>query len=584
MSITLKQSHLEAFIADPVLAAWALFRVELDVFQRARLRMMWFCPELIDDSGVSTGKTEILWIWAQLRAILLPQPSPYPKRIIGIYYPTLDSAQSNFAPKYDKYIEVSPEFRRELRVTHGGKLGYQALKGAIQWVFRNGSIIQCPAANLAQDAENQASKRFHDLGLDEAKVMDGQSNALDNQILSRGTAPGWNNSHPIWANHVVLMGHAEDPDTHPFYRRVLAYRRLIRDGSTGHGIITSSFRDWAPAFRKDYLPAAKIRQARLTMPKAKFHQHWEGVWECGTEEWYESKPMRRCLSRQVPVLTRRASQTTLFGLGWDSAPGSNAKADLNAGVVWAADPLPETTRETLGVLRILGRAWRVWPCWAVQVLGRDVGQLSGIIHRIDQRFGCSRIVADPGGGGLWVQKELWKKTQHFDGMDQQVTGICTPETSPLYPQARPILCLFSRGSIDLNPVWQEDRFRGSDEGIIEAIHRLAQGYFENGAISWPAPREGRPAVDFALMEAEQRAALAALTATFQQFLTIKVVVDANGAPAMTRRGFLRFTAEGKKKKDLAYAALYGLAALLSVLMDPERQDDDEDAERSMVLG
>jgi hypothetical protein len=42
----------------------------------------------------------------------------------------LDSAQSNFAPKYAKYIETAPVFRRELKPMHGGKLGYQALKGA----------------------------------------------------------------------------------------------------------------------------------------------------------------------------------------------------------------------------------------------------------------------------------------------------------------------------------------------------------------------------------------------------------------------------------------------------------------------
>jgi len=47
----------------------------------------------------------------------------YPDRIIGIYYPTLDSAQSNFAPKYQKYIETAPRFHAELRPTHGGKLG-----------------------------------------------------------------------------------------------------------------------------------------------------------------------------------------------------------------------------------------------------------------------------------------------------------------------------------------------------------------------------------------------------------------------------------------------------------------------------
>ena len=46
------------------------------------------------------------------------------------------------------------------------------------------------------------------------------------------------------------------------------------------------------------------------------------------------------------------------------------------------------------------------------------------------------------------------------------------------------------------------------------------------------------------------------------------VVGPDLAPRLTKRGFLMFRAEGKRKKDLAYAALYGLSALLSLLMDP----------------
>lgn len=53
--LCLKQSTLEAYICDPVLAAWAIFGVELDTFQAVRLRMMWWVPELIDDSGKAYG-------------------------------------------------------------------------------------------------------------------------------------------------------------------------------------------------------------------------------------------------------------------------------------------------------------------------------------------------------------------------------------------------------------------------------------------------------------------------------------------------------------------------------------------------
>ncbi len=60
MSLTFRQSELEAYIKDPVLATWAIFGAELDTFQAVRMRTMWWVPETIDDSGMSTGKTEIL--------------------------------------------------------------------------------------------------------------------------------------------------------------------------------------------------------------------------------------------------------------------------------------------------------------------------------------------------------------------------------------------------------------------------------------------------------------------------------------------------------------------------------------------
>ncbi len=584
MALTLKQSTVEAYIQDPALAAWAIFNANLDTFQQVRLRTMWFTPEVIDDSGISTGKTEILWIWAQLRCILLPQPSPYPHRIVGIYYPTLESAKSNFMPKYEKYIETSETFRNELRPMHGGKLGYQSLSGAIQWVYRNGSIVQCPAANYAQDSKNQASKRFHDAGVDEAKEADKGSDGLDSQILGRVTAPGWNNKHPVWANHTVLMGHAEDPDTHPFYRRVKAFRALIRDGSQNHAIITSSYRDWSKKFQKDLRPDGMIRTAKMTMTQARFRQVWEGLWEHGSEDWYEGADLRRACSRRAPVLSSRKDPKTIFAMGWDTAPGATRKSDLNAGVVASADPLPTTTRETDGVFRCHGRAFRISFPWAVQVRGRSAGELSGIIHRTNQRFGLRRVVFDPGGGGAWVQKELWKEEQFFDGRNHRVTGLCTPESAHAFPQAQPILTPFARGASELAPVWGEDRFRNSDEGIIEAIHRVAQAMFASGSILWPAPQEDRPSTEVAAMDAEQRMALLALTVTLSQFLSIKVVVGPDLAPRVTKRGFLMFRAEGKRKKDLAYAALYSLAGLLSLLMDPEFHEEEEEAAACMGVG
>ena len=380
------------------------------------------------------------------------------------------------------------------------------------------------------------------------------------------------------------MGHAEDPDTHPFYRRVRAFRALIKDGSQNHAVITSSYRDWTHKFQKDFRPDGMIRTARMTMTKARFRQVWEGLWEHGSEDWYEGGDLRKACCRGAPVLARRRDAKTIYALGWDTAPGASHKADLNGGVISSATPLPADTRETLGVYRAHGRAFRISFPWAVQVRGRSAGELSCIIHRANQRFGLRRVVFDPGGGGAWVQKELWKEEQFFDGALHRVTGLCTPPSAHLYPQAQPILTPFTRGAVELSPVWGEDRFRNSDEGIIEAIHRVAQAMFASGSILWPAPQEDRPAAELAAMDGEQRMALVALSVALQQFLSIKVVVGADLAPRVTKRGFLMFRAEGKRKKDMAYAALYSLAALLSLLMDPDFHEQEEESGAFMAVG
>ena len=182
-----------------------------------------------------------------------------------------------------------------------------------------------------------------------------------------------------------------------------------------------------------------IRRDRLTMTRARFRQIWEGVWEHGTEDWYDSQAIKGCRSRSVPVLSRRDGEASVFGLGWDTAPGTSRKSDLNAGVIWRAQPVSAGYRSMSGLLEIRGRLWRLSPCWGVSVRGRTAGELSGIIHRAYQRFHFRRGVLDPGGGGDWVLKELWKPRQYFDGREHDVTGLCTPEQANLYQGAMPIL-------------------------------------------------------------------------------------------------------------------------------------------------
>src|SRR5690348_9302758 len=71
--LTVTQTMMEDFLCDPVLAAKVILGLDLDAFQRCRLRYMWWIPELIDCSGFSSGKTIVDWAYIQLRCILIPE-------------------------------------------------------------------------------------------------------------------------------------------------------------------------------------------------------------------------------------------------------------------------------------------------------------------------------------------------------------------------------------------------------------------------------------------------------------------------------------------------------------------------------
>lgn len=586
MPITLRESEIIAFLRDPVLAAWHIFGVDLDIHQRVMLRYMWFSQECHIDSGIYQGKTIVGWIWCQLRAMLIPSPRGFDPRIIVAFYQDMGSANTVFKPYFEKFIGECPRYRAELARQRGGAIGYKPVGGGWEYNFRNGNSILVPAVGLKEDAEKIASLRVHDGMVEEAKSIEKKSDALDNQLLSRINADCWNPLHPVFGNHKVLMGHAEDPATHPAYKRHKAAKQAIRDGDQTVTIMTSNFRDWTKRFLK-FRKDKEIRQAKRTMSPAKFAQRYGGLWEYGTEDWYEPKILEKCRSFKVFILIRRDRAESIFVLGQDTAAGGNRRSDWNAMVNWRGLMLPRSMRvpDTTGLYIADGERWMISPVWAWQGKGRDGGQLSGIVHRGHQRFSFSRVVYDPGGGGLWVAKEYWKSQQFFDGRYHQVTGLCRPEDVGLYPSASPILLKWSKGSSDLAHAFEEQRFLATDDGIVEAIHLKAQEMFYGQQIMLPPAPEDWPAKSLAALGREEREALGHIDTMVKQFVRIKVeMITKNGeeVPKLSKAGFRSFRAIGKK--DLAYAGIYGLAGLLSVIHDPELRHNLGNDEGVFAIG
>ena len=566
MALTLKDSWITEFIRDPVMAAYVIMGVEMDAFQAVRFRTKWFVPRVIDSSGVSVGKSEENFWLACLWSILLTNPPPYPGRIVSVYYQTLDVARDVFWEKWSKYIELSPLLRNQLLPTARGKWGSTS-EGFLQMRFRNGNQVQCPAGDFINDSKNQASKRFTTLIVDEAPEIDKMGKGLNKQLLSRATAAVFNKNHPVWTNHVVLSGHAEDPGSHPFWARIKQYRKLIRDGSQRHALVTSCYADYSEKFAA-HRPDEEVKENREILTLAEFRQQWWGLWVYGTKDWYPSKNMAECISKLIKPLMKAEPGEWLYVLGWDTAPGLTRKSDFNYGTVMGVRRVVlQPGESSRGYLRIPERGlFEVKPVYAVGSHGEGTDELAGVIHKLHQLFGFSMIVMDPGGGGAWIYKKLRENQQYIDGEWQTVRGLCTVDDTSEYPQADPVVALFSRGEFRLEHLW-DARAMAGDEGIVESAHTEFSRAFETNSLRWTPREEDLDMSYVQSLTREEREVLTSLEHVYQQVGKVKVVVDSSDKPKMTARGFRRFSSTGKK--DAAYSALYAYMGILAVLKNPE---------------
>ena len=85
---------VDDFLIDPVMGAYVIMGIKLDVFQAARLRLMWWTPNVIDSSGFGTGKSLGIWVFFNLRATIIGDQH------LCIYYQTFQSAKDIFWPYY----------------------------------------------------------------------------------------------------------------------------------------------------------------------------------------------------------------------------------------------------------------------------------------------------------------------------------------------------------------------------------------------------------------------------------------------------------------------------------------------------
>lgn len=204
-----------AMLCDPVMAAFVIFGIRLDVFQRVRLRHYWWGQVVDDSSGVGSGKTIVIFLFLALRNILLPDQQ------CAIYYPTFGTGKNEFWKYFTQFVNPSspyyaPVFVSQLgnplKVDAGDEIdgdGTTHGSDCYKAFYRNGNMLMMPATNAAKNMVTSASLSFNTLVLEECRELDVMSDGIDKILLDRARRYSWNQFHPILGNHIIFSGHAE---------------------------------------------------------------------------------------------------------------------------------------------------------------------------------------------------------------------------------------------------------------------------------------------------------------------------------------------------------------------------------------
>lgn len=557
--IRLPQHILEAYLTDPVLAAEVLMGWELDTFQQIRLRYYWWVPDVIDSSGVATGKTLVDFIYLNLRVMLLPD------HIGAIFFPAFQTGKDSFWPYFGKTIDQSNFYADQL-VFHHGKLGEHRNPGAWIMDWKDGSQIVMPAPGHQQDAKQHASRNFNTLVMEEYLVTDEMGSSMDRQLIDRVRRESYNQHHPVWSNHTKLLGHAGEP-SHKGYFRYKKTKRAIRDGSQSDALISFCYLDYSPEYAKRLVPERLIRNRRIHLSRDQFRRQWLGLWSADGDTYYPDVVLRRALRVEVVPLLRRERPGDYYMAGLDVAESqSGNKSDFSALTVIRVRPVSDRAEATM---ECEGQYFHVAYVYSHVLRKRTAAQLSGWLYWAHRAFSLCRVVIDRGGGGTWVYERMQETTQLVNGEPVEVIPLCTRE-DPLQMQKQPLVTFFKRGTeIDrlVNPA-----FLSGDEGLIDGLHRQYREAWEAGHFVLPMDRQDRSPQELREWTPEQQAAGAGLERMRNELVNVRVKIDKEGNKKTSAKGFQLF--ESKMKKDAAYSGWYAWVAMKLWMHDHAGADSE----------
>lgn len=318
--LKITQTMWEDFLCDPVLAVYCIFNgLQLDAFQAARLRYFWWVANVMDSSGYSSGKTIVDFLFANLRAILIPDQR------VGVYYPTFDTGKNAFWPYFQQMAGRSPIFKAQL----GGvddpndkvNAGRIESGGFYKAEYRNGNNLLMPAPSVMKDSASQASMRFNTLMIDEWPSIDASSNAIDAQLVGRASRQNWSQHHPLWGNHILLTAPAKTR-MHPACARYKSYLAKVKKGHPNFACLHYSFKDFSNLpgpdgknMRDNFRDMNNIELRKATMGAAEWLADGYGIWSASGKGWFTEEILLNCVEaakrRKVRPVTSRAEMEEL---------------------------------------------------------------------------------------------------------------------------------------------------------------------------------------------------------------------------------------------------------------------------------
>ena len=586
------------FIIDPVLGVEVIFKEKLDAFQRARLKICWWTPRVMDSSGFSSTKTRGMWWVSTLRALLLPN------HVCGVYYPNFESGKRIYWKYFREVALKSPLFQaqcgRDRVIGLDGKSEEMAKamdRGPSCWVFqfKNESQIMMPAPNFLQGAKTQAGHRFNDLYIDEwtkVESVPGKGEGIDDQLVGRTTRDSYNKKHPIYCNHHLFLATAEDT-LHPAYSRYKDYLKEMKSGNPDYYCFSFSFKDYSDlpfdsssSFKDKFREDRAVKDIRRK-GRAGYLQEALGFWSKNGKGWYTQDMINHCYavgrsngsdyycSRNEDPLGFKAH----YFLGVDPAKAEEKKSDDGALVVLRVVPLLDSLPNDT-------RAYALSYCYGYRVRKADVAQWSGLIHKKHQHFRFSGICMDPGGGGIWIQPELRKTEQKIGSVPMTVRPIGTLEDEEnILVAADFVLSMFRPRDMRVKATWSNiDAMKW--ENLIEVAHEEFRDGLTQG-IGFPPPFKQIPREKTQSWPQEKLSAINCIsdpkTGVGAQLLRIFVVTTDGGIAQLSKATQARKFAS-RDRKDFAYAAMYAYVSFKMWLSNTSDEVESNPEDAAMCLG